>query len=153
MILGWVAALPNPQASVELVSAKLLPHPQMLAHLAAAAVLLIHFAFILFVILGALLALRWKWMPLVHLSTVAWGVYVELSGRICPLTELENYFRHRAGLAGYSDSFIEHYLLNIIYPAGLTRNIQFILGGIVLGCNIAIYAWLSIRRARKVRHP
>jgi hypothetical protein len=118
----------------------------MLLHIAASAVLLIHFSFILFVVLGALLALRWRWLPFLHVPAAAWGVYVELSGRICPLTYLENYFRRRAGLAGYSESFIEHYVLNLIYPSGLTREVQFILAGFVLGCNIAIYAWLLLRR-------
>ena len=118
----------------------------MLLHIAASAVLLLHLVFILFALLGATLAARWRWLPFLHLPAAAWGFYVELSGRICPLTYLENYFRRRAGLAGYSESFIEHYVLNLIYPSGLTREVQFILAGFVLGCNIAIYAWLLLRR-------
>lgn len=114
--------------------------------LAADAVLLFHLAFILFALLGAALAARWRWVPLVHLPTAAWGIFVELSGRICPLTYLENHLRLQAGQAGYKESFIEHYLLNIIYPAGLTREVQFTLAGTVLVVNTAIYGWLLLRR-------
>jgi hypothetical protein len=123
----------------------------MFPHIAAIVVLLIHFSFILFVVLGALLTVRWRWLSFLHLPAAAWGIYVELSGGLCPLTDLENYFRHRAGLSGYSESFIEHYLLNLIYPSGLTRELQFILAGIVLGCNAAIYAWLFFHRYHNAR--
>lgn len=107
----------------------------MLFRLAADAVLLVHLAFILFALLGAAIAVRWRWIPLVHLPVAAWGFFVEITGRICPLTYLENYLRIKAGLSGYTESFVEHYLLAIIYPAGLTREIQFALAAVVLVVN------------------
>lgn len=118
----------------------------MLFRLAADAVLLLHLGFILFALLGAALALRWRWMPVVHLPAAAWGFFVELTGRVCPLTDWENRFRLLAGQAGYAESFIEHYLLAVIYPAGLTREIQFVLAGIVVIINVALYGWLLLRR-------
>lgn len=118
----------------------------MFYRLAAEIVLLLHLAFIVFVIAGATGAARWSWLPLVHLPVAAWGVFVELTGRVCPLTTAENYLRLKAGEAGYSESFIEHYLLPIIYPAGLTREIQFALAAAVVVINAAIYAWLFYRR-------
>ena len=118
----------------------------MLYRLAAETVLLLHLAFIVFVIAGATGAARWSWLPLIHLPAAAWGVFVELTGRVCPLTTAENYLRLKAGEAGYSESFIEHYLLAIIYPAGLTREIQFALAAVIVVINAAIYAWLFYRR-------
>lgn len=118
----------------------------MLLRLAADLVLLGHLAFILFALLGAAIATRWRWILVVHLPAAAWGFFVELTGRICPLTDLENYLRIKAGQSGYAESFIEHYLLAIIYPAGLTREVQFALAGVVLIINIAIYGWLFYRR-------
>lgn len=110
--------------------------------LAADAVLVVHLAFILFALLGAALAPRWRWTPIVHVPAAAWGFFVELTGRICPLTHLENYLRIKAGQSGYAESFIEHYLLAVIYPEGLTREVQFVLAGVVVITNAAIYAWL-----------
>ena len=124
----------------------------MLDRVAADAVLVLHLGFIVFALLGAVLALRWCWMPLVHLPAAAWGVYIELSGRVCPLTWLENHFRLRAGQAGYSESFIEHYLLAVIYPSGLTREVQFVLAGVVLAVNVAIYTWLLLRARSAAQH-
>jgi hypothetical protein len=118
----------------------------MFFRLAADGVLLLHLAFILFALLGAATAVRWRWMPLVHLPAAAWGFFVELTGRICPLTHLENYLRVQAGQSGYTTSFIEHYLLDIIYPAGLTRGIQLALAGVVIVVNVAIYGWFCARR-------
>ncbi len=118
----------------------------MSSRMAADCVLLLHLAFILFALLGAAMAARWRWIPLVHLPAAAWGFFVELTGRSCPLTDLENHLRIKAGLSGYSDSFIEHYLLAIIYPAGLTREIQFALAAVVIVVNIAIYGWLLVRK-------
>ena len=122
----------------------------MFFRLAADGVLLLHLAFILFALLGAAMAVRWRWLPLVHLPAAAWGVFVELTGRICPLTYLENFLRIKAGQSGYTGSFIEHYLLNIIYPSGLTREIQFALAATVVVVNIAIYGWLFSRRRHGV---
>ncbi len=123
----------------------------MLFRIAADAVLVLHLGFIAFAFAGAVLAVRWRWLPLVHLPAAAWGFFIEISGRVCPLTWLENDLRLRAGQAGYRDSFIEHYLLNVIYPSGLTREIQFILAGVVLVVNAAIYTWLLSRGARTAR--
>lgn len=117
----------------------------MAFRLAADGVLLLHVAFILFVLLGAVMALRWRWMPYVHVPAAAWGFFVELTGRACPLTYMENYFRIKAGQTGYADSFIEHYILNIVYPIGITRNVQFVLAGVVVVVNVAIYGWLLYR--------
>ncbi|MDP2882242.1 MAG: DUF2784 domain-containing protein [Azonexus sp.] len=118
----------------------------MFYRLAAEAVLLLHLAFIVFVVLGAALAARWPWLPLAHVPAAAWGVFVEITGRLCPLTSAENYLRVKAGQLGYTESFIEHYLLTIIYPAGLTREIQLALAAAVVAINIAIYGWLFYHR-------
>ncbi|QPK63958.1 DUF2784 domain-containing protein [Methylomonas sp. LL1] len=118
--------------------------------LAADAVLIAHLAFILFVVVGAILTVRWHWLPVLHLPAAAWGFLVEITGRICPLTYLENHLRRMAGQAGYHDSFIEHYLLNIIYPAGLTPQMQYILAGLVLLVNMGIYGWLIRRRSNRL---
>jgi hypothetical protein len=118
----------------------------MLYRLFADAVLLLHLAFILFVLLGAAFAARWRWFAVVHLPAAAWGFFVEITGRICPLTYAENFFRLKAGQSGYTESFIEHYLLAIIYPAGLTREVQFVLAGLVVVINIGLYAWVFYPR-------
>jgi len=114
--------------------------------LAADIVLLLHLAFILFAVLGAVMAVWWNRIPLLHVPVAGWAIFVELTGRICPLTLLENYLRIKAGQSGYAESFIEHYLLAIIYPAGLTREIQFVLAGVVIVINVAIYGWLWVRK-------
>ena len=111
----------------------------------ADAILLLHLTFIAFAVSGALLAVWWRNVLFFHLPAAAWGVFVELTGRICPLTTLENALRIKAGTAGYSESFLEHYLLPIIYPDGLTREIQYILGALVVIVNAAIYLWLFYR--------
>lgn len=112
-------------------------------------VLSIHFLFIVFAMTGGVLALRWRWMPWLHLPCVAWGATVELTGWICPLTPLENSLRAAAGTIGYSGGFIEHYLLAAIYPAGLTRDVQLMLAGILLGLNAVVYFIVWHRRRRK----
>lgn len=123
----------------------------MLLGIAAAAVLALHLVFIVFALVGAVLAARWRWLPLVHLPAAAWGFFIEISGKVCPLTYLENDLRQRAGQAGYRESFIEHYLLNVIYPSGLTREVQFALAGVVLVVNAAIYTWLMFRGTSAAR--
>jgi hypothetical protein len=124
----------------------------MAYRIAADAVLVLHLGFIVFALLGAALAVRWRWLPFIHLPAAAWGVFIELTGRVCPLTYLENHFRVRAGQADYSESFIEHYLLAVIYPSGLTREIQFALAGVVLTVNAAIYTWLLLHGRSAPRH-
>lgn len=118
----------------------------MFALFAADVVLLFHLTFILFAAFGALLALKWRRLLFLQLPAAAWGFFVEYSGRICPLTQLENYFRHRAGQAGYSEGFLEHYLLATIYPDGLTRGMQCALAAFVVIVNLSIYAVLLWHR-------
>lgn len=118
----------------------------MLNRVAADATLLVHLAFILFATVGAVLAIRWRWLPFIHLPAATWGAFVEISGRVCPLTHLENYYRVRAGRSGFEGSFVEHYLLGVIYPEGLTRDGQYLLAAVVLLLNIGIYGWLIHRR-------
>lgn len=121
----------------------------MFWRLAADAVLVLHLGFIVFALLGALLALRWRAVIALHLPAVAWAVWIESSGGICPLTHLENAWRLRAGQQGYATSFVEHHLLGVIYPDGLTRDVQFALAALVLLVNLAIYASLWRRTRRR----
>jgi len=122
----------------------------MLARFAADAVSIAHLAFIVFVIAGALLAFRWRAVLAAHVPAVAWAVFVEAMGTICPLTYVENALRVTAGASGYSGDFVEHYLLGVIYPAGLTRDVQFALAALVLVVNAAIYTalWRTWRGRR-----
>lgn len=115
----------------------------------ADAVLVAHLAFILFVMLGGLLVLRWRWLAWLHIPAVLWGIYVELSGRICPLTPLENSLREAAGQTGYTGGFIEHYVTAMIYPDGLSRSIQMVLASVVLLVNGLVYWRLVTRRNSK----
>ena len=123
----------------------------MLNYIAADAVVLIHFAFVLFVVFGGFLVLKWPSVMWLHLPCVAWGVWVELTGRICPLTPLENQLRMAAGLEGYSGGFIEHYIIPLLYPAEFSRDLQLVLGAVVVGVNLLIYTWLTLRWIRKRR--
>jgi len=107
----------------------------------------VHFCFIAFALLGSFLVLRWFRVIWAHLAAVAWGIWIEASGRICPLTPLENHFRELAGQTTYGDGFITHYLAPIIYPAGLTRDTQFAILGILVVVNAIGYA-LVIRKHR-----
>lgn len=118
----------------------------MAYRVAADAVLLLHLAFVLFVAGGGLLVLWRRRIAWLHLPALAWGAYVEFSGRICPLTPLENRLRRLAGGSGYEGGFTEHYLLPLLYPAGLTPDIQTGLGVAALLVNAAVYAWLLTRR-------
>ncbi len=112
-------------------------------------VLVVHFLFILFVIFGGLLAVKWRRGSWVHLPCLAWGTAIVTIGWVCPLTPLENRFRELAGQAGYEASFIEHYILSLVYPAGLTQTIQLILGVALLAFNCLVYAWVFLRHSRK----
>lgn len=113
----------------------------MTYRLLADLVLLLHAAFVAFVMLGGLLALRWPRAAWLHLPLVAWGAGIEFLGGICPLTPLENHWRHLAGEQGYTGGFVEHYVVAALYPDGLTRNVQVALGLLVLAVNAAIYGW------------
>jgi hypothetical protein len=123
----------------------------MIDRLAADAVVLVHLAFVVFVVLGALLVLRdWKW-ALLHAPAALWGAYAELTATICPLTPLENALRRRAGAAGYEGGFVEHYLIPLIYPPGLAAAHQRWIGVVVVALNAVLYAW-AWRRASRRRH-
>ena len=113
--------------------------------LAAALVLLLHLGFILFVVAGAALALRRRWLLGLHLPAALWGVWIEISGATCPLTPLENRLRELAGEPAYDQGFIEHYLLAAIYPAGLTRGMQLVLAALVLVINVCLYSLVLAR--------
>jgi hypothetical protein len=121
---------------------------RLLADLAA----LTHFAFIIFVAFGGLLVLRWRKLAWIHLPAAIWGALIEIGGWTCPLTYAENFFRRKAGLAGYGDDFIAHYLFGMIYPAGLTRGTEIALAVFVTVINTAVYAKVfPIRRRRSRR--
>lgn len=110
---------------------------------AADATVLLHFAFVLFVVLGGLLAFRWRWVPWLHLPAAVWGAGIEAAGGICPLTVVENWLRVRAGEQGYAEGFVERYLIPVLYPDGLTRNLQLSLAVLVVVINVGVYAvWL-----------
>jgi Protein of Unknown function (DUF2784) len=112
---------------------------------------LVHFGFLVFVVAGGLLARRHRWLTIPHLVAVAWGSYVEaMPGIRCPLTMLENALAARAGATGYSNSFIEHYILPVLYPDGLTPHLQWALAILVVAVNVGIYAWP--RRGFRPRH-
>ena len=105
----------------------------------ADAILILHLAFILFVVLGGFLVLWRRWLIRLHLPVVVWGVLIEFAGWICPLTPLENWLRMQGGDRGFSGGFINHYLVSLIYPEGLTRELQWLLGALVLAINAGIY--------------
>ena len=109
-------------------------------------ILALHLAFVLFVVLGGLLVMRWPRMAWLHLPAAIWGVVIEYTGWICPLTPLENSSRARGGEAGYSGGFIEHYIEPLLYPAGLTRSTQVVLGSLVLVLNLTAYGIALSRR-------
>src|SRR3989442_7925749 len=104
----------------------------MLHRLLADGVVLLHVAFVTFVVLGGFLVWRWRWVALVHVPCALWGIAIEYGGWICPLTPLENALRARAGLEGYRGGFVEHYVIPALYPAGLARPTQAVLGTLVL---------------------
>lgn len=120
----------------------------MLYRILADFIVLTHLAFIVFALFGGLGALRWRWVPWAHLPAAAWATAVELFGWFCPLTPLENFLRRASGSAGYTGGFIENYLMPIIYPAELTREVQVVAGCIVVALNLAIYlaVWRQCRR-------
>lgn len=114
----------------------------------ADAVLVLHALFVLFVVTGGFMAWRWRRLVWLHLPAAVWGAAIEFRGWVCPLTPLENALRRAGGEAGYPGGFIEHYLLPLIYPAGLTRHVQVFLGVLVVAANLVAYArfWTQGRR-------
>lgn len=120
----------------------------MLPGLLADAVLVVHGLFIVWAALGAVAVWRWPKLALLHLPALAWAVWIELSGGICPLTPLENSLRRAAGQTGYSGGFIDHYVGGAIYPDGLTRETQWVIAGVLLTINAVLYG-LMIARVRR----
>jgi hypothetical protein len=116
--------------------------------IAADLILVIHFGFIAFVALGGFLVLKWPWIGALHVPAWIWGALIEFSGWTCPLTPLEQTLRRTAGGSGYQGSFIEHYLLRLVYPDELTRTLQLAIGAFVVALNGALYSWLVFRRLR-----
>lgn len=123
----------------------------MLHRVLADLVLALHLAFIVFVIAGGLAALRWRWMPWVHLPAASWGVFIELSGGVCPLTPLEIALRRAAGASGYAGGFVEHYVLPVIYPTWLSPPTQLALAAIVVAVNAGVYAYVWRHRLHETR--
>jgi hypothetical protein len=121
----------------------------MLYRAAADIVLLLHAAFVLFVMLGGLLVLRRPKLAWTHVPAVVWAAFVEFTGRICPLTPLEVALRERAGEAGYPCDFVEHYIVSLLYPDGLTRDTQTTLGALVVVVNALIYVAMAVRERRR----
>jgi hypothetical protein len=114
--------------------------------IAADLVVLLHCLFVVFVAIGGLVVLRFPRLAWLHAPAVLWGIGIEWLGGICPLTPLENHLRALGGQAGYHGGFVEHYLLPMLYPSGLTRAMQLALGLLVLGVNAVIYIRLVSRR-------
>jgi hypothetical protein len=123
----------------------------MISQAIAELLMVLHFVFILFVVFGGLLVLKRTWVALLHLPCLIWGILIEWQGWICPLTPLEIHFRNLAGDAGYSGGFIDHYLMPVIYPPGLTRAAQTTLAAALLGLNLLVYGYLIFSRSNNER--
>jgi hypothetical protein len=122
--------------------------------LVADSIVVVHLAFVAFVVAGGLLVLRWPRLAWLHVPAVVWGAYAELTATVCPLTPLENHFRHRAGTGGgggggYAGGFVEHYVMPVLYPAGLTPEHQVWLGVLVVGLNAIVYGALVVHGRRR----
>jgi hypothetical protein len=117
----------------------------MLDQISADVVLIVHFTFVAFVIAGGALVLRWPRLAWLHVPAVFWGAVVEFAGWICPLTPLENGLRGAAGEAPYAGDFVEHYLVALLYPQGLTRDLQLLFGLLVIAVNALFYALVLFR--------
>ena len=124
----------------------------MIPRLAADTLVALHLAFIAFVIAGGLLTLRHRGWAIVHMPAVAWAAWTEFTATVCPLTPWENAFRTEAGDAGYTETFVEHYIVTLVYPEGLTPQTQVVLGVGIVALNAAIYAlaWRKSRRPQDV---
>ena len=120
----------------------------MLYRVLADIVVVVHFAFVLYVVFGGLLVLRWRWTAWVHIPALLWGVAVEAAGWICPLTPLEMELRAAAGSSGYAGGFVEYYIIPILYPYNLTRNIQWLLALALIGINVIVYGWVWSKAKR-----
>lgn len=109
-------------------------------------VLVMHVCFVIFVVLGSLLVLRWRWLAWIHLPAAIWGVLIEFAGWTCPLTPLEQKLRRMGGEPGFTGGFVDHYVVAFLYPEGLTRGVQIMLGIAVLALNLVIY-WRVVARS------
>ena len=118
----------------------------MLPRVFADLVVLLHAAFVVFVVTGGVLVWRWHRVVWFHLPAAIWGMLIEFRGWICPLTPLENWLRRLAGEAGYGGGFIEHYVIPVVYPSGLTPRVQLILGLAVAAVNVSVYGGYVVRR-------
>lgn len=114
----------------------------MLYRVLADLTLLVHLIFVLFVVFGGLLTLRWRRIPWIHVPSVLWSVLIEFAGWFCPLTPLENLFIQKGGDLGYNTGFMEHYIIALLYPTVLTRKTQVFIGLFVLIANISLYFWI-----------
>ncbi|OGB25807.1 MAG: hypothetical protein A3I66_05405 [Burkholderiales bacterium RIFCSPLOWO2_02_FULL_57_36] len=123
----------------------------MMYRLLADFVLIIHFAFVVFALLGGLLVLRYRKILWWHIVALCWGVAVQWADWICPLTPLENYFRRIGGESGYAGGFIEHFVLKVLYPENLTLELRYVLGAVLIAVNIAVYLYVIFDRRRR-RH-
>ena len=123
----------------------------MLSGILADAVMVAHALFIAWVVVGVVAVWRWPWLAVLHLPALAWALWIEVSGGLCPLTPLENSLRRSAGESGYSGGFIEHYLGGIIYPAGLTRGGQWVVAGVLALITGVPYALMLARTVRSRR--
>ena len=123
----------------------------MLFRILADATVVLHLLFVVFVICGGLLAVRWPRVAWAHLPAAAWGAWVEFAGWICPLTPLENWLRVHGGSATYTSSFVERYMLPALYPASLSRDVQWTLGLLVILLNAIIYAVVVLSRRTAVK--
>jgi len=117
----------------------------MLYGILADIVVWVHLGFVLFSVLGALLVVWWRRVLWLHLPAVFWAVWIEMTGKTCPLTPLENWLRNQAGQGGYRGDFVEHYLMSVLYPVGLTRNWQILLALFVIIINSALYGYILFR--------
>lgn len=121
----------------------------MMYRLLADAVVLFHFSFVIFVVLGGFLLRRWPRLVYLHVPIAIWGVLIEFAGWICPLTPLENHLRRLGGEAGYEGGFIDHYIMPVLYPGGLTHTLQYVLGLSALLINVLAYTLYFRRRRRE----
>ena len=124
----------------------------MLYRVLADLVVVAHLVFILYALFGGLVGLWKRWGLYVHLPTAVWIAVIEFQGWICPLTPLENRLRAAGGALGYDGGFVEHYLIPLIYPPGLTRSVQLVLGGVAIAVNVAVYSFVLHRRRRRRVH-
>lgn len=117
--------------------------------LAADTMMIAHLLYIIFVVVGGLIAFRARWILWLHVPAVAWAIYVQFVGRLCPLTTWEVGLRQRAGEAGFEGGFIEHYLVPLIYPANMPAALPLLLGTAVIVINATLYGWLIVQTRRR----